>query len=134
MSEVVRYKTPILALQSDNVQASGGIVEVVKASDYDKLQERADESDSARKYAQSVGSDLVKKLRALRAEKAGVPEAIDAKDFVHRVQSLGQALHMAGLLNDNAEGLSGKVDEIVMLHMGAAMESARGVTIPLGQD
>ena len=41
---------------------------------------------------------------------------------------------MAGLLNDNAEGLSGKVDEIVMLHMGAAMESARGVTIPLGQD
>ena len=71
MSEVVRYKTPILALQSDNVQASGGIVEVVKASDYDKLQERADESDSARKYAQSVGSDLVKKLRALRAEKAG---------------------------------------------------------------
>ena len=76
MSDVKRYKTPILALESEPISAGGGLFAVVKASDYDDLhaqlaqaREHAENCEITHRIQETTIAELQQDLARLRQER-----------------------------------------------------------------
>lgn len=72
-----RYWTPLLALADEKVSAGGGLVKVVKAADYEALQQELATHQAHILKVEGMNKELAKERDEARAKIVGLNERID---------------------------------------------------------